>query len=613
MFKLFQRLPIKNKLILVIFGAAMFVMLASFVFILFFNIQNIRSETVERSRSEMNVLAQDFVKIVMFSDAYMAADVVSKLRTFSAVYNVFLYNADGENVFRYENSPAVSMDAPAVTPGKIDTEIVFGKDAFQMFLPLRYAGGEYGWVFVRTSTEQQNRMLAEYYMVFAAAVPIMMLVSYLLAFWLQRYFSQPIVVLAERVRRIASEQDFGQQVSSDDPNEIGSLYRSIGQLLATIQSAEQQLRHGESRLEAIISIAGNALISIDEEHRITLFNHQAEHIFGYAAHEIIGQPLNILLPDHFRKTHTQKIDAFSNQGIVMKTALKRDDVQGLRKNGEEFPIEASISQVVLEGKKIFTVALTDVTQRRQTEQELAAYRNHLEEVVEDRTSELRAKNSELEAFSYSVAHDLRAPLRSITSFSQILLEDAADKLDKGGLDHLTRIIRAGHHMSELIDGILRLAQIGRSQITLAEVDISALVVKIRSRLERDQPQRKMRWAIQPEITGRGDPQLLSVVMENLIGNAWKYTSKNPQATIEFGVAHQNGKRVFFVKDNGAGFDMKYAENLFAVFHRLHKAEEFDGVGVGLATVRRIIQRHGGEIWSEAEIGKGATFYFTLRQ
>jgi len=123
----------------------------------------------------------------------------------------------------------------------------------------------------------------------------------------------------------------------------------------------------------------------------------------------------------------------------------------------------------------------------------------------------------------------------------------------------------------------------------------------------------MRWAIQPGITGRGDPQLLSVVMENLIGNAWKYTSKNPQATIEFGVAHQNGKRVFFVKDNGAGFDMKYAENLFAVFHRLHNAEEFDGVGVGLATVRRIIQRHGGEIWTEAEVGKGATFYFTLRQ
>lgn len=267
--------------------------------------------------------------------------------------------------------------------------------------------------------------------------------------------------------------------------------------------------------------------------------------------------------------------------------------------------------MVLAGEKIFTVALSDVTQRRQTEDELEAYRSHLEDVVETRTAELREKNSELEAFSYSIAHDLRAPLRSITSFSQVLLDEVGDQLKEKDRENLARIVSSGQHMSSLIDGILDLARIGRAQISNAEVDLSSIVQKVEVRLSHESPERDVTWKIMPGVVARGDRQLFGVMLENLIENAWKYTAKKKQATIEFGVVDQRGKRVYFVKDDGVGFDMKHTENLFSVFHRLHANEDYEGTGVGLATVQRIIQRHGGSIWAEAVVDEGATFYFTL--
>ena len=611
MFKLFKRLRIKNKLILVIFSASMIVTLVGFSFFMYLNSRAVHEEAVETARLELNVMVQDFVKIVLFSDTYIAADIVTKLRLVPSVRNIFLYDSAGNLIFRYEDSPSSNMEPPDIKSELAREKIIFNDNAFQIVLPMHYAGGDYGWVFARISTVQNDKKLAEYYQLTGIAIPVMLLLSYLLAFWLQRYFSQPIEFLAERVNIIASNRDFNQQVESDEPNEIGSLYRSVGQLLEAIRDSQQQLLQGEDRLEAIISIAGSALISIDDEFRITLFNHQAEKVFGYAAHEVLGKSLNMLLPERFRHSHERQIVNFSLHGDQVRMSLDRMDVIGLRKNGEEFPVEASISQMLLGEKKIFTVALVDVTQRRQTEQELEAYRSHLEDVVAERTSELRTKNSELEAFSYSIAHDLRAPLRSITSFSQILLEDAKDKLSKDDIDHLSRVVRAGQHMAELIDGILDLARIGRSQLSFADVDLSALVTRMKKRLTGDQPARDVRWDIQPGVVVRGDSQLMGIVIENLIGNAWKYTSKKATARIAFGVVDQRGKRTFFVRDNGAGFDMKYAENLFAVFQRLHTADKFEGTGVGLATVQRIIHRHGGAIWAEAVVNEGASFYFTL--
>lgn len=611
MFKAFQNLAIKSKLILAIFSASMIVTFIGFAFFIFLNQQSSLDEAVGHTQSEMNVLAQDFVKVVMSSGASFSSNVVSKLRSLYLIHNVFLYDTEGSRVFQYEKSPSSSMVPPELSPDKINTKPVFTDHFFQMLMPMQYAGKEYGWVFVRMSTSRIKEKLTEYYQLIAAAIPVMLLVSYLLALWLQRYFSAPIMLLAERVRGIADNSNFSERITSDQPNEIGALYRSVDQLLETIRHSQRRLYQSETKLESIISLAGSAIVSIDKNHKITLFNQQAEQVFGYAAREVVGKSLDMLLPARFREEHGQRIEEYSEKGMPLQNAMFRPDVRGKRKNGEEFPIEASISKMVLAGEKMFTVALSDVTRRRQTEEELEAYRSHLEEVVDARTRELRAKNSELEAFSYSIAHDLRAPLRSITSFSQILLDDIAGKLEEKDLENLTRIVSSGQHMSELIDGILDLARVGRTQVSNAEVDMSSIVKKIESRLKSESPEREVIWHVAPGVIARGDRQLVGMMLENLIENAWKYTGKKALATIEFGVVDQRGKRVYFVKDNGVGFDMKYADNLFSAFHRLPSSKGFEGTGVGLATVQRIIHRHGGSIWAEAVIDEGATFYFTL--
>jgi signal transduction histidine kinase len=250
-------------------------------------------------------------------------------------------------------------------------------------------------------------------------------------------------------------------------------------------------------------------------------------------------------------------------------------------------------------------------QLRQREDELNRHRNHLEELVEQRTHELSRVNKELEAYSYSIAHDLRAPLRAVTSFSQILLDDAAEKLDSDQRDSLQRVVNASKHMADLIDDILELSRITRKELQREQIDLSGLVRDILEELRRADPVRKLTATIADGVTVEGDAKLLRVALENLLGNAWKYTAKVEQPSIEFGTTTQEEKTVFSLKDNGVGFDMRYVDKLFHPFQRLHNSQDYEGTGIGLATVQRVVQRHGGQIWASGEPGKGASFYFTL--
>jgi signal transduction histidine kinase len=237
--------------------------------------------------------------------------------------------------------------------------------------------------------------------------------------------------------------------------------------------------------------------------------------------------------------------------------------------------------------------------------------DELDRRVVERTVELEAANKELESFSYSVSHDLRSPLRSIDGFSQALLEDCSQILDAQGRSHLARIRAATERMGKLIDDFLNLARVTRTEIHLENVDITSLAHSIASDLRASAPQRRVDITIQPGLEARADPSLLHLSLANLFENAWKFTSKRPAARIEFGRAAGNSHSTFFIRDNGAGFDPAHAANLFGTFRRLHAAAEFPGTGIGLATVQRVVQRHGGIIWAESQPNRGATFYFTL--
>ncbi|RFC37369.1 MAG: His Kinase A (phospho-acceptor) domain-containing protein [Candidatus Nitrotoga sp. LAW] len=235
----------------------------------------------------------------------------------------------------------------------------------------------------------------------------------------------------------------------------------------------------------------------------------------------------------------------------------------------------------------------------------------LEDQVTQRTIQLAAANQELEAFSYSVSHDLRAPLRSIDGFSRALLDDYSVQLDEVGKDYLQRVRAATQRMGQLIDDMLKLSRVTRSEMNFETVNLSVLAQTVADELQQAQPERRVEFVCMPGMTVRGDAHLLKIALENLLGNAWKFTSKREDARIKMGVTHQVGASVYFIRDNGAGFDMAYVGKLFSAFQRLHAMAEFSGTGIGLATVQRIIHRHGGRVWAEGELGKGATFYFTL--
>ena len=427
-----------------------------------------------------------------------------------------------------------------------------------------------------------------------------------------RLLLRPAAALRQAARRLGQGDLRARTDLPHTSDEFGQIAHSFDDMASALQTRESETARAEARFANIVSGAADAIISVDEEQRILIFNYGAELIFGYTAAEMLGQPLDRLLPERYARSLVVPPRQFAAVSLAARHMSARSDIFGLRRDGREFATEANISQAVENGKRIFTVFLRDISARKQAEEEIRQLNVNLERRVLERTAELAAANQELEAFSYSVSHDLRAPLRAIDGFSQAVIEDYADQLGDQGRDYLSRVRVATQHMGHLIDDLIKLARVTRAEIQREAVDLSALADSVLAELQASEPARKPDWRIAPDLVVSGDANLLRVVLDNLLGNAWKFTSKTANARIEFGaLAQESGGPAYFVRDNGVGFDMTYAGKLFGAFQRLHAMNEFPGTGIGLATVQRIIRRHGGRVWAEGVAGKGATFYFTL--
>jgi len=273
--------------------------------------------------------------------------------------------------------------------------------------------------------------------------------------------------------------------------------------------------------------------------------------------------------------------------------------------------ERDWSEAEVDSLKAAAGILSAAIQRQQNDEAIRQLNAELEQRVRLRTGELESANRELESFAYSVSHVLRTPLRGIDGYSQLLLEDYNQRLDAQGQEYLGNIRRATAQMGQLINDLLKLSRVTRHEMHYELFDLTAKASELLENLRHQNPHRQVEQIIQPDMLVFGDANLLLVALENLTSNAWKFTSKNPHARIEIGEIQQDRQRIFYVRDNGVGFDMKYSHKLFAAFQRLHNVEDFEGTGVGLATVQRIIQRHLGQIWAEGAVNQGATFYFTL--
>jgi PAS domain S-box-containing protein len=353
----------------------------------------------------------------------------------------------------------------------------------------------------------------------------------------------------------------------------------------------------KARLAAIVDSSEDAVIGTTLTGEITSWNNGAELLFGYTADEMIGAAISLLLPPG-RSAEEPAIIERLKQGErtgTFETVRRRKDGHDIHASVTISPIHDSRGTIIGASK-----VARDITDRKRGEEALARAKEAAD-----------IANRELESFSYSVAHDLRAPLRGIDGFSQVLLEDYADRLDSEGQRYLGKVRESAQHMAQLIESLLSLARVTQSDTRRERVDLSELVRISCERLRRLTPERDVELVVGEGISDTGDGRLLGVAFDNMLGNAWKFTRKREHARVEFGVSHEDGQAIYFVRDNGAGFDMAFASKLFGVFQRLHTGSEFEGTGIGLATVQRIIRRHGGRIWAQGKIGEGATFYFTL--
>jgi PAS domain S-box-containing protein len=380
---------------------------------------------------------------------------------------------------------------------------------------------------------------------------------------------------------------------------VGLLESEGGTLLcSSVRDTTDRNKAEEARLRlaALVEASDDAIIGKTFEGIVTSWNGGASRLFGYSAEEMIGRSITILFPFD-RQDEEPEILKQLAAGRVM-----RFDTVRLHKDGHEIHASVTSSPVRDSAHNLTGISkvVRDITERRQAEVALARAKDAAE-----------AANRELEAFSYSVAHDLRGPLRGMNGFAQLLLDTYRDKLDADGQDWLQEIILSAGKMGSLIDGLLALARLTRSELRREPVDLSAVARAAVKQLSALEPHRVVETMIQRSLDAEVDLPLARALVENLLGNAWKFTGNVSAARIEFGETEKEGKRTFFVRDNGAGFDMAFANKLFSPFQRLHSVDEFPGTGIGLATVQRIVQRHGGRIWAEAAVDCGATFYFTL--
>jgi len=365
-------------------------------------------------------------------------------------------------------------------------------------------------------------------------------------------------------------------------------------------------KRDQEKFRNLLESAPDAIVIVDENGKIQLINAQTENLFGYSRGELVGQAIELLLPHRFHERHVADRTSYSRSPHprAMGAGL---DLYGRRKDGTEFPVEVSLSPIETEQGSLISSAIRDVTTRKLAEQEIQKLNADLNEKL----AQLEAANKELEAFSYSVSHDLRAPLRHIDGFSRILKEDYGSDLPEDAKRYLDRILDAVTRMGQLIDDLLNLARIGRKEMVRKLTSVEAVFRLAMADLPSGSDERNIEWRIEPLPEVRCDPGLLKLVFVNLISNAVKFTRPRQTAVIEVGTRQVDGTPIFFVRDNGVGFDLKYADKLFGVFQRLHRQEDFEGTGIGLATVQRIVHRHGGKIWAESQPGRGTTFFFTL--
>jgi PAS domain S-box-containing protein len=573
-----------------------------------YEIVTFRQTSVRELRTLGHIIAGNSTASLAFDDADAANEILSALKAEPHIQVACLYDTHG-NIFTVYPVNFPREELPQTIPPDNYTITNSYLDGFQT---ITQGEKKLGTLYLRSDMEMIYDRLRLYGAMACLIIALALILSYFLSQYLQKRISAPVIALAKTAKIVSDQQNFSVRAAKFDDDEMGSLTDSFNQMLDRIQQQTQALIESNARVKSVINSALSAVVVIDKKGMITDWNERAVKIFGWNNEEAIGKDLSaMIIPERYKIAHKQGLASFllSNHGPVLNNVI---EISAIRKGGEEFPVELLVSTLTTGAEISFCGFITDITERKLAEEKIKSFNQQLEQLVEKRTNELQTANSELESFSYSISHDLRAPLRSIHGYITILSEEYGDKLDEEGHRLISIALKSGQRMGQLIDDLLAFSRLGRAELNRTDVSMDDMVAFILDEQRKYNQHHKFEIKLSHLPMARADVSTIRQVWVNLISNAIKYSQHKEKSVIEIGSFEKDQQIVYYVRDNGAGFDMKYYNKLFGVFQRLHSHTEFDGTGVGLAIVQRIIARHNGKIWAEAKVNEGATFFFSLK-
>ena len=600
--KAFDSLLIRDKLIRIIVTITAVVFVPAAILIVIVDFLLLCQVTAHNLTVLGDAIAYNSSAALAFENEEEAGRVLQSLQTEKNITQAIIFTLTGQAFAVYRPEAEVEQELPE---GFTGWDFFRGEEV--RHVAAIYEGEtQLGWLMIRYDLAHLQQRLF-YYLLFALILTgAALLGAWFLSRKVQERISGPIVALEDVIRKIATSHDYGKRAVKTTDDEIGSLTTAFNEMLEEIAGKEEARRISEERLRAAVEAAhagvwdrnletgtGVWLGSIFDD--LPALRNQPDLILNAVHPE--DRPL---LEQRLKKAAEGKEPFEADFRIYTKTG----EIRYLRSRGRTLTND--------QGKAVRMIgSIMDITDLYLAQAEISVLNENLESRVHERTLELQRALSEIESFNYSVSHDLRTPLRAINGFSQALLDDYHDTLDETAQDFLQRIVSSCQRMGLLIDDLLKLSRLTKQEMNKEPLDLTAIAREIVRDLRAEEPNRKVEVEIEEELHSVGDPRLLTVALENLLQNAWKFTGKTPHPRIEVGRIQEKDRQVFFVRDNGAGFDMAYSSALFGVFQRLHRTSEFEGTGIGLATVRRIIERHGGEVWATSHLDKGAVFYFSI--
>ncbi len=606
--KFINNLSIRRKIILIVLFVVFIVTLVGFAAIATWDIRKLKSNIMSNLILTSRMIGDYCVVPLYFGDKNQASEALLRLDFIKYVEEGYLLDAKG-NVFACYPKSLSKNKIPVLTLNPYEK---FKDDYFLISEPIFFKGEILGTISIKANSslldQQKRRLLGT----FAMLEAILLMLSFLMVSKVQKLVSNPILNLAKITEAISKNQNYSVQIKHQGKDEVGILYEQFNNMLAQIlrrdnerDEAERQLKDSEAHFRYLFEQNPAILLIYEmDSFKLLAVNDAFINHYGYSKEETLHLKFTDLYPDGEKQPLTDLIHNLVGLAYV-------GEWHHILKNGTVINVEVHSHGMLYEGLAARIAVVSDITERKNVEDEIRNLNANLERKVEERTALLEAANKELESFSYSVSHDLRAPLRHINGYLDLLMRRNAEQLDEKGRHYIQSVFDASCHMGNLIDDLLNFSRSSRAELKPDNLDMNRIIKEALIQMEDVSKKRKIEWKIENMPSIYADHAMIRQVWVNLLSNAIKYTKNREVAIIEIGYMEEDDEIVFFIRDNGAGFDMQYSKKLFGVFQRLHSNEEFEGTGIGLANVRQIIQRHKGRTWAEGEIDKGATFYFTL--